>query len=105
MSHERSKEERAYSSIVTFLEGLIDFHPDMFTDLKPADLEVLRSYYWLGREIDVEDIFEYRRKLLASHPDIASRAEAALSAKFAQIGVTSDPADYDAWGVYERGTS
>lgn len=98
----RDAQERAYSSIVTFLEGLSDVHPDMFTDLAPGDLEVLRLYYWLGREIDVDDIFEYRRKLLASNPDIARQAEAALRRKFVQIGVANDPADYDAWGVYER---
>lgn len=93
----RTTEELAYSSLVTFLEGLADFHPEMVSDLSSPQREVLGSYYWFGRDIDADDIFEYRRALVARQPEIKARAEAALAEFFRSIGVEDSPTDYEAW--------
>jgi hypothetical protein len=65
--------------------------------LTPDQRDVLSDYYWLGREIDVDDIFAYRRALSAREPEIKNRAEATLSEFFGSIGVEDSPTDYAAW--------
>lgn len=96
-SQPRAIEDRAYSNIVTFLEGLADFHPEMVTTLPSAEQQVLGDYYWFGRDIDVDDIFEYRRSLAARQPELKQEAERMLGDFFLTIGVAGDPSDYAAW--------
>jgi hypothetical protein len=93
----RTTEELAYSSLVTFLEGLADFHPNYMSDLSPEQRSVLSNYYWFGRAIDIEDIFAYRRALVARQPEIKARAEGVLAEFFRSIGVEDSPSDYEAW--------
>jgi hypothetical protein len=93
----RTTEELAYSSLVTFLEGLADFHPEYMSDLTPEQRDVLSDYYWFGRAINVDDIFAYRRALVARQPKTKARAEAALADFFRSIGVAKSPSDYAAW--------
>jgi hypothetical protein len=59
-------------------------------------VRTVSEYYWLGRDIDVDDIFAYRRALVARRPKIKGRAEAALARFFDAIGVAS-PTNYEAW--------
>lgn len=93
----RTTEELAYSSLVTFLEGLADFHPEYMSDLTPKQREVLSDYYWFGRDIDVDDIFAYRHTLVGRRPGIKREAERVLRDFLLNIGVDTDPADYAAW--------
>jgi hypothetical protein len=95
----RTTEELAYSSLVTFLEGLADFHPEFLKELTPDRRRVLGDYYWFGRDIDIDDIFAYRRALLAREPEIKARAEAALAEFFRSIGVENSPTDYEVWST------
>jgi hypothetical protein len=93
----RPIEDRAYSNIVTFLEGLASFHPEMVSDLGPKQRQILSDYYWFGREIDIDDIFRYRRALVAQRPEVKQEAERMLGDFFRTIGVTKNPSDHAAW--------
>lgn len=59
------------------VEGLEHFHPEYFADLLDDEsAAIVGSYYWLGRKIDVDDIFRYRRVLVTREPGIQEEAEA-----------------------------
>jgi hypothetical protein len=69
----------------------------MVSDLSRTQQRVLADYYWFGRDIDVDDIFQYRRDLMTRHPQIRQEAERALRNFFIDIRVSDDPGDYAAW--------
>lgn len=81
----------------SFLGGLAYAHPEMLSALPLAERQVLGSYYWFGRDIDVDDIFEYRRALATRRPELKREAERMPGDFFRTIGVTKSPSDYPAW--------
>jgi hypothetical protein len=96
-SFKPSTEDHAYGNIVTFLEGLADFHPKMVSNMSAKSYAILADYYWFGRHINVDDIFVYRRTLVERQPGIKHEAECVLRDFLLSIGVDTDPADYAAW--------
>ena len=86
-----SDRDQTYSNIVTMLEGLLDFHPNMATSISTADRELLTRYYFFNRPIGVENIFDYRRHLDNTEPQLAIQAEAALHRFLAVNHVQFDP--------------
>lgn len=74
----KSTRDKVYSSIVTMLEGMYDFHPDCLDGLPTKDRAVLSKYFFAGRPVDVDSIFEYRDQLIVSELDILERAKWAL---------------------------
>jgi len=73
-----SKENQQYNDQAILLDGLYEFHPEYFTQLAPDELKILKTYYLVGEE-PPEDIFGYRKELLAKNPDIVSKAETVFS--------------------------
>lgn len=97
MKKQLTIEEQAYSNIVTFLEGLLDFHPEYFQTGSTRDKDALAQYYFWGRDIDVEDIYLYRKQLLNNDNNIKTKAESALDKFLASHDVKKSAADYKAW--------
>lgn len=92
-------QEKAYSNIVTFLEGMLDFHSEYFDDASRLNETALSQYFFWGREIDIDDIFAYRKALVARDSTVASRAESSLNQFFANHQVAKKADDYDAWAT------
>lgn len=97
MKNDLTPQERAYSNIVTFLEGLLDFHPEFFQGKEGYDTVVLSQYYFWGRLIDADDIFVYREQLVSKDHEIVTRAEHALNTFLTDHQIDAKADDYDAW--------
>ncbi len=68
-----------YKQTVTLLEELVEFHPAYLEALTQDDRDVLSRYYFAGRDVDVDDLGEYRSKLVNDEAGIESRAQDALA--------------------------
>jgi hypothetical protein len=60
------------------IESLFAFHPEYFDHLTQDDMRLLDTYYFLGREIDVDDIADYAASLERTNPGTQQHAEAAF---------------------------
>lgn len=79
-----SPNDAAYNREINLLDGFFEFHPEWFANLSPDDKQALESYYLLGKPVP-EDIFEYRRELVAMDADLPEHARAVL-ARILQAG-------------------
>jgi hypothetical protein len=67
-----------YKDDVSLMEDMVEFHPTFLDDLSPEDRDVLAEYYFAGREVDVDELGQYRDELMAKKPGIEARAQEAL---------------------------
>lgn len=91
----KSVRDKMYSSIVTMLEGMYDFHPDCLDGLSTKDRAALSKYFFAGRSIDVDSIFEYRDQLIANEPDILERAKLTLVHFYELHGMTQNEQEFE----------
>jgi hypothetical protein len=71
--------DKKYSDQSSLAGTLYECEPQGFGDLvSQEELKALSNYYFMDREVDVEDIYAYRKQLLLSQPELVSRAEQAL---------------------------
>lgn len=74
-----AKFNQAYNDKVNLVQDLYSFHPEYFAKLSEQDQELLSGFYFADREVDVENIFEYREVQIEKKPTIESAAEKAYS--------------------------
>ncbi|HEX8763290.1 MAG TPA: hypothetical protein VF733_06075 [Candidatus Saccharimonadales bacterium] len=68
--------EKQYNDEVLLLDGLYEFHPDFFEQLREGDLKTIKEYYLTGEEVPA-NIFEYRAALLLRKSNIEKEAQEA----------------------------
>jgi hypothetical protein len=73
-----SLENKRYNDEAVLLDGLYEFHPDLFNELGPHELHVLETYYLTGQDVP-DNVFEYRAQLVKNRPEIEEEAHAAFS--------------------------
>ncbi len=73
MGHLKTK----YTQITNDIEDLLEFHPELLDQLSKDDREVLSSFFFAGRDIDVESVADHQSKLEQSQPGISAQARAA----------------------------
>lgn len=69
--------ETSNTQITNDIEDLLEFHPELLDRLSKDDREALRSFFFAGRDIDVESVADYQSKLEQSQPGISAQARAA----------------------------
>ena len=78
MERATSNEANAhYNDEILFLDGVVEFHPEVYDTLPNEEKELLQAYYLVGQPIP-ENIFEYRNNLLREQPDIEAKAKTAF---------------------------
>jgi len=75
---DREKARSQYWDEISFLEDLWEFHPEVFDALTPRNRHVLRTYYAL--DVDVPDVYVYKRRLDRQAPELAREATNAINA-------------------------
>jgi hypothetical protein len=75
-----------YNDEITFLDGLVELHPEIFAAMSAEDREVLRTYYLVGQPVP-ENVFEYRKDLIHQLPDIQTEASAAFNRLLAALDI------------------
>lgn len=68
------KEDHIYNEEVNFLQGFFEVHPEYLRDFTESEIGVLSTYYFVDREVDVDNVFEYRRELVKRLPWIEAEA-------------------------------
>lgn len=69
-----SDDEGLYEDQLNFLDGMPTDEFDLdyeLSRLTQEEREVLTKYFFMGREIDVDDVFDYRDDLLAADATMA----------------------------------
>ncbi len=80
MEHDKAHSESALAELndmTNHIEDLLEFHPEFLTKLSGEYQEVLRQFFFAGRDIDVESVADYQRDLEQRQPGITARARAA----------------------------
>lgn len=83
---ELSPIDAAYNNEIVLLDGLLEFHPDLFAQLSEPDRELLERYYLVGRPVP-QDVFEYRRSVVQADPGLARQAQLVLRGLLDTIGI------------------
>lgn len=79
MQRATSNEANArYNDEILFLDGIVEFHPDIYDALSAEDKELLRAYYLVGQPTP-ENVFVYRNNLVREQPGIEARARAVFA--------------------------
>jgi hypothetical protein len=63
------------------------FHPECFRGLRPDELELLDRYFFIKRDIDVEDQAVYAASLREADPTVQRKVELALRKVFDRVGL------------------
>jgi hypothetical protein len=73
--------DTSYNDQVNFLESFFDFHPEYMSKLSAEEQDDMKRYFLFGSGPgeEIDNIFAYRRKLLAVDSSMQQRAEAALT--------------------------
>jgi len=69
------------------IETFYTFHPEAFEYLTEEELELLDRYYFVRRDIDVDNIADYATNLYEVDPTIQKRAEVVLQKVIAGFGL------------------
>ena len=83
-----SPDEKIYNDQCLLLDGLYEFHPEAFTRLTGEAMRCLQEYYLTGKSVP-EDVFEYRRRILATDPLIEKKATAAFQKLCSVMGIAT----------------
>lgn len=67
------------------IETFYAFHPDIFAHLTREELQLLDTYYFIQRPIDVDSIADHAAHLLEGDPTIWKRAETILRKVFTAL--------------------
>ncbi|GEM_PF-3080016 len=70
-----NKANELYTYQQDTIESFYEFHPEAFADLSAEEMDLLATYYFVGRPIDVDNIYLYTAKLRGSDKTIQKRAE------------------------------
>ena len=79
------QKKKRYWDEISLVEDLRSFHPEAFDALNLGDRTALLTYYALDE--DVADVYDYKTKLDAERPELASAATRALLAFKKSLGV------------------
>lgn len=81
-----SPDNQRYNDEAVLLDGLYEFHPELFHGLNEKELHILQGYYLTGQEVP-ENVFVYRAELIKNNPAIKQEARAVFEkiCKFAGI--------------------
>lgn len=82
-----NKANACYNDETLFLDGTQEFHPEVFESLSPEDQQILKEYYLIGSEEEIENIFSYRSNLLDAQPLIEAQAKTAFDKVLNQLGI------------------
>lgn len=88
MPKQNNVEDKLYEAQVNFCETEIgqendpeeeyDERDEVFQSLPEELKDAMREYFFAGRNVDVDDVFEYRRQLLQEKPWIKEKATEGL---------------------------
>jgi hypothetical protein len=76
-----------YRRTISLIDEILAQHPKFFDQLNPTERDMLSQYYFAGRSVDVDDIEEYRTKLIQRSPEIELVANKAFDRLLAVAGV------------------
>ena len=70
-----SPDNQRYNDEVVLLDGIYEFHPDLFRGLNEKELHILQRYYLTGQDIP-ENVFVHRAELAKNNPAVEHEAHA-----------------------------
>jgi hypothetical protein len=89
-----SPENTRYNDESNFLDGLYEFHAELFDDVSEQEMKALQTYYLLGQEVP-ENIFAYRSKLIQRQPELQNEAHQAFNKVIELAGIAEFKYSHD----------
>lgn len=81
-----NEQNARYNDELLFLDGIREFHPEVFKELTSQEQKALEIYYPSDTE-NIPDIFSYRDSLLQTNTQAERNAHAALKRILSILGI------------------
>jgi len=76
---ELSPENKKYADQMGLAGVLYGCEPEGFQDdVTPEEMSAMSVYYFAGRDVDVDNMFDYKARIKADSPELVMLAERAL---------------------------